>query len=120
MSEETLLSVPAEIKKAETMSDRGLKLVIYTQELNSADSAALFKLKGNSGFFLFKSTKISESDVATIPNEIKEFKTDRTPSERLRAVIYRVWEQTAQKESFQQFYGRHIDQICEQYKEQLN
>lgn len=115
-----VLSVPGEIKKVETLVDKSLKLVLYTQELDPEDISTLFRLKGKLGWFLFKESNIVESDIASIPEEVKEFKTDRTPSQRLRAVIYRVWEQSGGKETFMEFYGRHIDVLCDQYKQQLN
>ena len=119
-NKQTLLQIPAHIQGAKTLVDRGLSLTIHTQEMNPEDSAMLFRLKGKSGWFLFKEAKIEEEDIAQIPEEVKEFKSDRTPSQRLRAVIYRVWEQSGAKETFFEFYFRHLEKIIDQYKSQLD
>jgi len=118
--EQFLLQIEAVIHSVKTLVDRGLSLTIYTQEMNPEDTAILFALKGKAGWLLFKPSRIAQEDIAVIPEEVKEFKSDRTPSQRLRAVIYRVWEQSGSKETFIEFYGRHIDKIVDQYKSQLD
>lgn len=47
---------------------------------------------------------------------------DKKPSQRLRAVIYRYWEQSrpgANEDEFEAFYEKHVDNIVEQYKSKL-
>ena len=115
-----LLQFPASINKVETLVDRTLKMTINTPELGSEDMAKLFGYRNMEGWLIFKPTKIEESDIAKIPEEVKEFKTDKTPSQRLRNVIYMVWKNnTNRKESFNDFYQRHIEKIINQYKEKL-
>lgn len=115
-----IVSFPGEIKKVETLVDRGLSIKLHTQEMQEEDIAMMFKIKGLLGYFLFKSAPITQDDVATIPEEVREFKNDRTPSQRLRAVIYRLWEQTGKNgEGFLEFYSRHVDKLVDQYKEML-
>ena len=114
-----LLQLETIVKKISTLSDGGLKLEIITQELKPEDATKLFRLKGKIGFMVFKPAKITEEDIINLPEEIKEFKSDKTPSQKLRAVIYLTWKQTSQKETFDQFYRRHIGKLVEQYKEKL-
>lgn len=68
---------------------------------------------------VFKPVQISEEELLKIPDETKEFKSDKTQGQRLRAVIYRYWEQIDNKETFDEFYKRHLGKIIEQYKEKL-
>lgn len=118
--EQFLLQIEAVIHSVKTLVDRGLSLTVHTSEMNPEDMAFLFALKGKAGWLLFKPSKIAQEDIATIPEEVKEFKSDRTPSQRLRAVIYRVWEQSGSKETFLEFYFRHLEKIINQYKSQLD
>jgi len=118
--QEILLKVPAVLKGFTTLMDGGIKLVIITRELIPEDATLLLKLVKKSGWFVFKQTNIAESDVANLPTELKEFKGDKTPSQRLRAVIYRLWEQTDKSEEFNDFYNRHLGAIIEQYKSKLD
>lgn len=116
---QNLLTLPAHIQGVRTLVDGGYKVDVITQELRPKDGFTLLSLKGKSGFMLFKLSIITEDEIAKIPAEVKEFKTDKTPSQRLRAVIYWVWEKSSQKETFDQFYKRHIETLINQYKEKL-
>lgn len=115
-----LLQIPATISSFRTLSDKGLKITIDTQEINAGDGATLLRLKGKIGWFLFKPTKIAEEEAINIPDEVKEFKTDKTPSQRLRAVIYKYWQTTSKKEIFDMYYRRHLEKLIDQYKDKLN
>ena len=58
-----MLKVPSTVQKIETMSDGGLKLTIYTQELTPEDEAEVMKLKRQLGMFVFAvSQQIKEED----------------------------------------------------------
>ena len=115
-----LLQLATTIGKVQTLVDGGLKLDVVTQELTPADATKVFDLKGKLGYMVFKATRISEDDVANLPEEVKEFKDDKSPSKRLRAVIYLFWKkESSQKEVFDAFYRRHLEKIIEQYKEKL-
>lgn len=114
-----ILQLEVQIQKVQTLLDKGLKVDVITQELGPGDSAKLFGLKGKAGWMIFKATKIATEEVANLPDETKEFKTDKTPGQRLRAVIYRLWEQTSRKETFDEFYKRHLEKLIDQYKDKL-
>ena len=114
-----ILQLEVQIQKVQTLLDKGLKVDVITQELGPGDSAKLLALKGKSGWMVFKATKIAVEEVADLPEETKEFKTDKTPGQRLRAVIYRLWEQTNREETFDTFYRRHLEKLIDQYKERL-
>jgi len=115
-----ILQLETTIQKVQTLVDRGLKLEIITPELNPENAAKLFALKGKSGWMLFKPTKITEAEVIDLPEEVKEFKSDKTSGQRLRAIIFLLWKQSSQKETFDQFYKRHLEKLIDQYKERLD
>ena len=114
-----ILQLEVQIQKVQTLLDKGLKVDVITQELGPGDSAKLLGLKGKTGWMVFKATKITQEEVINLPDEAKEFKTDKTASQRLRAVIYRLWEQTSKEETFDAFYRRHLEKLIDQYKERL-
>ena len=61
-----------------------------------------------------------DPEAVTIPDVVQEFKNDKTPSERLRAVLYVLWEQ--QKPlviTFDAFYRAEMDRIITHYKGKL-
>jgi len=113
-----MIQLPATIEKIETLADNSIRIKVSTQELNPKDAAELFSLKGKLGWFLFKADKLTLEDIPKEPPP--EFRGDKTPSKRLRAVIYKFWEQaTSQTEDFETFYRKQIELIIESFKEKL-
>jgi len=106
-----ILQIETIIKKVSTLVDGGLKIEVLTQELKPEDTTKLFQLKGKSGFAVFKPARITEEDIIKLPEEIREFKSDKTPSQRLRAVIYLNWKQTSQKETFDTYYRKQVNYL---------
>src|SRR6266576_1260896 len=86
------ISVIAEIGKIETMTD-GLKMTVYTNEVHSQDMAILMSLKGKQGNMLFAPAehKFTDEDLVDLP-EVKVEQGQKTPGQRLRGVIYRLWQ----------------------------
>jgi hypothetical protein len=107
------------IEAIQTMADRGNRVVIDTQELSPEDMATLFSLKqGGMGWFLFKGAAITTEEIPDYdPATFDEIKS---PSQRLRAVMFVVWKEVkGAKGDFESFYRAQVERIIEQYKEKL-
>ena len=119
-----LLQLEAIIRSVKTLVDGGLSLTVNTQELRPEDSTKLFELKGKFGFMVFKPTRVSEEEMAQVPDEVKEFKKEKSMSERLYAVMYVKWKQLENagktKEDFNEFRKRHMNIIIDKYKDTLD
>lgn len=113
-----IVTLPATIESIATRVDNTIKLVVSTQELPPDEAAMMFELKGKLGYMLFSENHIEEQD---IPEEVApEFKTDKTPSQRLRATLYIWWQQnTAMTVPFNQFYNDRIEAEINKIKGQL-
>lgn len=111
------------IKKVETTDDGGLILKVATQELPEEDEAKILKLRKH---FCWMAIKTSDDGIITeeeldIPETTQEFKTDKTPSQRLRNVMYVFWSQNnSTKEDFETFYKRNMEKIINKIKEELS
>lgn len=116
---EDLFQVPATIQKVETIEDMCIRLKIDTiKELNAEETAKIFKLKKKNGWLVFKSTDIIPSDVPDLP--VSE-SSNKTPSQRLRGVLFVYWEtKTNKQELFDTFYNRVYEEIIKKYKEKLD
>jgi hypothetical protein len=107
------------IQKISTLVDGGCKLDIITQELDPSEATILFSLKGKQGWFLFKESSFEEVDLKDVPETSVEFKSDKTPSQRLRNIIYRYWEQQDSKGEWETFYKRQIELLINKIKDLL-
>ena len=106
------------IESVATRADGTIKLVIGTQELDPEQSAALFALKGRQGWFLFSDNELKESDVPK--EQSPEFKGDKSPSHRLRAVLWQYWNlNTSHKPDFDTFYKGWTEKKIKEVKDTL-
>lgn len=95
----------ATIQKIETHADKTLGVKLFLRELPAEEMGLLMSayMAGHEGV------------------EIEEVKTDglKTPSERLRSVIFVLWEQTTKDKNFETFYIEIMDKIIEMIKRKL-
>lgn len=104
-----------------TLSDGGIRLLVDCQEINPAEAAELFSLKGKVGWFLFKEAAITEEEVGKLPDEIVEFKNEKSPSERLRNVMFVYYKQKyGKEEGFDSWRKEQMEKIIQQYKDKLD
>ena len=106
------------IEKIETRSDNTIKLTIGTQEVSAEQATELFTLKQKIGFFLFDDKPIKPDDL-NIPDFVPEIKGDKTPSQRLRAVLYVRWQQLGKQGSADDFYKQQVERFIEAVKDKL-
>ncbi len=113
-----MLKVPSQIVKVETMVDKGVKIVVNTQELASKDIAELMELHNKIGYFVFSVTGIKQED---IPDEPIEFEGQKTLSERLRNVLFRLHEkQNGKPEDFEAYRQKVMEKLINHYKQKLD
>ncbi len=112
------LTLPATIEKITTRADNTIAVTISTQEMQPEASTALFSLKGKLGWLLFAETSLVEED---IPKEsAPEFKGDKSPSQRIRACLYKYWEKNTSKGiPFDTFYKQWAEKKVQEIKDTL-
>lgn len=116
-----MITFPAIIDGVRTNKDGSLKIVLETPELSPEDCTKLFSFRNMQVFAGLNEANIQPEDL-----DLKDFKPiekgEKTPSQRLRAVLYLVWNQSTAgtRGDFDSFYKRAIERIIDQYKEKLN
>lgn len=127
--DEIFFQVPATAKPngIKSMSDGGYDLSFRTQELGPADVAAMSIIRGKFGqlAFVTKDTPLTGSDLTGI--EAPDFVPDlgagqKSPSVRLRNVLYKLWEQGGATEKlgdFDAYYLVRMNRIIDHIKEKL-
>jgi len=115
------LQIPCTIEGFRTLKDGSVKLDISTQELSGDDFKVLSQYRNRFGFMLFKEAEFSQEDIADVPDVVPEFKSDKTPSERLRAVLFVMHEQMGKdKKDFPAWYQGKMEEIIDHYKAKLD
>jgi hypothetical protein len=100
-----------------TMADKSVRLFVDTQEVGPEEMVKLFQLKGKFGMFAFSEKDIEKLEV---PDDLPEFPDEKSPSKRLKAVIWKVWESKGKQGDSEAFYRSQMERIIDKYKEKLN
>ena len=103
------------------MGDHSLRLQVdVDRELSPEENTAVFKLYNTPGFFVFKEAEIIDDDVIDIPDEVKEFKTEKSASEILRNRLYVYYTKTFnKKEGFDVWRKNEMDRIGQHYLQKI-
>jgi hypothetical protein len=113
-----------------TRADGSIKVVVGSQELSSDTMTRLFDLRRKTGYVLISTKEISQEQIDAVETSTNNMEfSEKTPSQRLRGVLYVLWEKTQPKENdqgvekfvdFDLFYKRKLNEIINHYKKQLD
>ena len=121
-----LLQVQATMSKLNSMSHRSWRLTFDTQEEVSAEIVSrLMDCYERLGYlcFLVGEKKIAPEQVKDLP-EVKDDAVVKTPSQRLKAVLFKEWELTKSAQYKKQYpsevyYRGEMEKIINARKEKL-
>ena len=111
-----MFQVPAILTSFSTKADNGASLRFSTNELTDEDFLTLKKAHQQFGWLLFRENPFQPSDV---PLEAAEDIT-KTPSKRLRATLFVLWQQTGSQGDFEVFYRDRMEKIIDFVKNKLD
>jgi hypothetical protein len=112
------LSFPAQLTKISSRADRSYKLEFSTRELSGIEAVSLLDELLSEGFLLYSPN--DDFEEADVPKEKADAGLGtKTPSQRLRSVLYVFWEQSGKKGSFEDYYRVQIEKLIEYIKEKL-
>lgn len=115
-----MLKIPALIDQVKTTKDGGLTLKVDTNELTAEEKAQVMSYHMNFGYFMFhgEHESVANEDLSF---EKLEFPNQKSQSQRLRNVIYRLWEQNhGGYDDFELYYKNKTEKIIEWLKEKLD
>lgn len=114
----SLFQVPAIIRKIQSLKDRSFKLSIECQELPPQEMVSVFELNEKEGWLVFSENDIDKSN---IPEEnAPEFKNDKSPSQRLRSVVFVYWDKmTDKKIPFDTYWKMWVEKQINNIKDKL-
>lgn len=115
-----ILQLQAYLTGISTHKDGGLGIRIETQELNTESKMRLLELVGKMGWFMFRPSDISFS-MDDIPKyDPEKWDETKSPSTRLRAVLFRLWEKDSLGFSdYESYYRSRMEKIISQLKNKL-
>lgn len=108
----------AQIDSVLAKKDKTLSIKIGTQELSPEDSSYILSLMGNQVWMGLSETEIESLEV---PDIVPEIKGEKSPSQRLKGIIYKIWElKTDKSKPFPSYYEDYMFKLCETLKTKLD
>lgn len=98
-----------------TRNDGSISITLATPELEAEDITAFASLRNTNLAMLLQ-------PLGQEPKELKEIKGEfdtKTPSQRLRSVLYVLWKETDGTGEFEDFYRRRMNSIIDKIKEKF-
>ena len=114
------IQLPVLVTSLATRVDGAIKITLETRELSGQDSATLFDLRGTEAWVIIAPSEIKEEDVNLPTERADPALGTKTPSQRLRGVLFRLWQQNGGGTDFESFYRIKLESIIDQLKAKLH
>ena len=100
-----IFTAPSILTSIAYTRDKGLRITFVTQEIDDETRISAASYHGQFGQLAFKQSDIQADEIpdADVSDESK------TPSQRLRAVLFVFWTQQGSKGNFNEYYRKWIE-----------
>lgn len=116
MEPRKLIQVPAQVVDFRPKADRSYKITFETRELSGTEVAILADNYQGEGQLVFKPNgDVSDADIPSGNGDAGV----KSPSQRLRAVLYIFWRQRGEKGDFNAFYKTQVEKMIDLVKDKL-
>ena len=109
--------VPATLEGVSTLKDGGLSISFHTQELGSEDKTKAFEFQQAFGWLLFQEQDYRQDELDL--DEIRKDTGGKSPSQRMRSVLFILYKESGQSVPFETFYANYMDKMIEQLKDKI-
>ena len=116
-----MTTIPAVLESIKTRRDRTISLVFGTQELTPEKASELFGYVDKYCYLAVKSEDFNRNEIDAINNlKVDYDDQSKTPSKRLRGVLYRNWELNNEGfKKFELYYDTKMEAIITHFKGKL-
>jgi hypothetical protein len=115
-----MITIATEIEGISTRKDKTLKIVFSTQELSPSQSGDLFSLQGKVAYLAIKTEKFQKSEVEFLSKAETDVDLGKSPSERMRNVLFILWKQENEGYTeFNDFYRKKMEGFIDKLKSRI-
>ena len=107
------------IEGIQTRADGSIKITLGTQELEPETAAKLFYFNRKYSKILISDNNITEPEGELMDEFKLPGKATKSKSQRLRGVLYRVWESQGSKGEFNDYYDKVMEKIISHFKDKI-
>ncbi len=116
-----MLIIPSILESFASLKDKTIKIVFHTNELTPEQLTGIAFNIQKFGYLAFKEDSFKQTDKDVINKLESEYQdTGKSKAQRLRAVLYRYFEQEPKGyEVFDDFYNHYMEKLINHYKNKL-
>jgi len=116
-----MLLLPAILQSYQSKVDKSFKVVFSTNELSPEQAAALAGSIMQFGYLAFKIDTFKKKEIEVLEGMESDYEdTGKTPGQRMRGVLYRVWQVNPEGfETFTLYYDHQMEKIINHLKSKL-
>lgn len=116
-----MISLPAYVESLSTRKDKSMKLIFSTQELMPSSASDLFSLQNQIVYLAIKSVLFTPDELKAVEEmNIDVADMEKSPSKRLRAVIFLRWKENNEGYTdFNLYYSMRMEKHITNEKNQL-
>jgi len=116
-----MIVIGGQIEGLVSRKDRTMRVSIGTQELNPNDASELFMMNQQFCYIAIKPEPFTSDEKVMIDGLKTDLENNKTPSQRLRNILYVLFEQNNEGyKDFSTYYVTKIEQICVHFKTKLD
>lgn len=108
------------VETLSTRQDGTIKVNFGTQEMGADEAGKLFHFRGKYCKLFLSDDNITDLEANLIEAEKVTGTTKKSKGQRLRAVLYRLWEQSGLQIEFDTYYETEMEKVIELYKAKFN
>ena len=115
-----MVIISGQIEGIASRKDRTWRVTFGTQELDRDTAASLTDMANQHVHALIKADSITDVDSMAMDEISPDLAPNKSHSQRLRAVLYRLWQVEPESfKTFHEFYVHRMEQLIEKIKEKL-
>lgn len=116
-----MIILPAQIEGLASRKDKTIRVTFGTQELSPNDAAQVFQLNQRFCYIAIKEEPFQQDELDNIDSIKTDLETNKTPSQRLRGILYVSYQQDSEGfKDFMTYYVSKMDKLCEHFKSKLD
>lgn len=116
-----MTTLPCTIERIVTRKDNTCAVTIGTQELPPSKAGDLFALLNKYCYVAIKSETFRPNELADLDALKAEYDSGKTPAQRLRGVLYKLFEQDAEGfTDFNMYYAHQMERILNHFKNKID
>lgn len=117
-----MIILPGILESFRSLKDKTFKIVFETNELTPEQLTGIAVNINKFGYLAFKETPFKDKEREVLEQMTPDYNdTGKTPAQRLRGVLYRVWEINSEGYTdFNLFYQFQLEKIISHFKSKLD